>query len=202
MKITSSLAVLCAAAVTAKGQGTFLYDQQSATNGIGTFFVSITEAQPLGQAFTPSLSAVGFVQLQLFNAFTPTNATIAVNLWADSLGGTLLGTTEPLSLPARFGTANTNFLFASPVAVTPGNTYYLQPVIQSGGNSDWFLRVDFYNYSGGALFMQGQPRTDGQVAWFREGIIVPEPSTMLLFGLGLGVLFGAWRVRIRRSLLP
>ena len=123
----------------ASGQGTLLYDQQSATTGIAHFGNSINQSQPIGQAFTPSLSAVGFVQLQLFNGFNPTNATIAVNLWADSLGGTLLGTTEPVSLPARFGTSNTNFLFLSPVAVTPGNTYYFQPIIQSAGNNDCYL---------------------------------------------------------------
>ena len=74
------MCLFCAAVLTAHGQGTLTYDQQSATNGIGTFFTSINQSQPIGQAFTPSLSAVGFVQLQVFNGLNLTNATLAVNL--------------------------------------------------------------------------------------------------------------------------
>ena len=125
MKITSFLSLYFAAALIASGQGTFLYDQQSATAGLTTFGVSINQAQPLGQAFTPSLSGIGFVQLQVDNALNLTNATLAVNLWADSLGGTLLASTEPLSLPAGYRAISTTFLFASPVTVNPGSTYYL-----------------------------------------------------------------------------
>ena len=138
----------------------------------------------------------------MFNGAFRTNATIAINLWADSLSGTLLGTTQPLDLPAGYGTANATFSFASPVALMPGSTYYFQPVIQSGGNSDWFFRADYYDYAGGVLFTQGQPRTDGLVAWFREGIIVPEPSALSLFGLGLGVLFYARRTHTKRNSIP
>ena len=124
MKITFSSSVLFAAILIAKGQGTFVYDQQSATNGIATFGASISQGEPIGQAFTPSLSGVGFVQLQLLNSFNLTNATIAVNLWADSLGGTFLASTERLSLPAGYGMRTTTFRFGSPVTLTPGSTYY------------------------------------------------------------------------------
>jgi len=55
------------AALFARGQGTFLYDQQSVTNdsagaeGIQT----IQSAQPIGQSFTPTFSSVGVVRLFL-----------------------------------------------------------------------------------------------------------------------------------------
>ena len=117
MKIHFSFALIFTTTLIVRGQGTFLYDQQSATGGLATYGASINQSQPVGQAFTPSLSAVGFVQLQVDNGFNRTNATLAVNLWADSLGGTLLGTTEPRSFPAGYDTISTTFLFASPVAL-------------------------------------------------------------------------------------
>ena len=197
MKITASLSLLFSAVLAAQAQGTFVYDQQSATDGMATFLSSINRGQPIGQAFTPSLGSVGFVQIQLVNVQNLTNATIAVNLWGDSLGGTLLGSSDPLSLPAGYGPDTANLLFASPVAVNPGSTYYLQPVIQAGGNNSWFVLTDFYNYSGGALFIQGQPRTDGLTAWFREGIIVPEPTVMSLLLLGLGGWFCARQIKLK-----
>ena len=47
----------------ALGQGTFIYDQQSATNwSSGSGGAAFGVEQPFGQAFTPALSAVGFVQ--------------------------------------------------------------------------------------------------------------------------------------------
>jgi hypothetical protein len=70
----------------------------------------------------------------------------------------------------------TNFIFSVPVAVTPGTTYYLQPV-QSGdgvGSS-----VTDGSYPGGTEIYQGSPIPDRDL-WFREGIIVPEPSSMFL----------------------
>lgn len=195
MKINPSLCLFFTAIQIASGQGTLLYDQQSATNGIASGGVAINQAQPLGQAFTPSLAAVGFVQLQLFNGFNLTNATIAVNLWADSLGGTHLGSTEPVSLPAGFGTRTTNFFFASQVAVTPGGTYYFQPVILAGGNNDWTVGVDFYNYPG-AYYYQGVPQPGGLNFWFREGIVVPEASILTLFSVGATALWLVHRNRI------
>ena len=74
------------AALIASGQGTLIYDQQSATNGIATFGASINQSQPIGQAFTPSFASVGFVQLQLYNGFNLTNATLAVN-FANAFSG-------------------------------------------------------------------------------------------------------------------
>lgn len=199
MRIIPSSALFFAAVLIAQGQGTFFYDQQSATNGIATFGTSINQGQPIGQAFTPSLSAVGFVQLQLQNNFNLTNATIAVHLWADSLGGTYLGSTEPIALPAGYFALATTFRFANQVAVTPGNTYYFQPVIQLGGNNDWIVSLDYYSYPGD-YFFQGVAQPGGLQFWFREGVVVPEPSALLLLGLGLGALLLFRRTLFKRRL--
>jgi hypothetical protein len=175
---------------TAHGQGSFIYDQQSATS------VAISDAapfgveQPFGQAFTPALSSVGFVQFEFIDPYPGdgTGATVYVNLWADSLAtGTLLGSTEPVAMPDRFISRSTNFMFATPVPVTPGRTYYLQPVLQSGERLWGIIEGDF-NYANGTWFAYGQPVLDGRVLWFREGTYVPEPSSALLLALAAATL--------------
>ena len=76
-----------------------------------------------------------------------------------------------------FGGGVTNFLFSTPVALVPGTTYYLETVVQSGDL--WRLNALPDLYPGGTLFVQGgaQPVLD---SWFREGIIIPEPSAALI----------------------
>jgi len=43
------------------------------------------------------------------------------------------------------------------------------------------------DYAGGTEFLQGQPGNND--LWFREGIVIPEPSATSLFVAGFGVLF-------------
>jgi hypothetical protein len=64
-------------------------------------------------------------------------------------------------------------------------------VVQTGDS--WSIIHDtHFNYAGGTAFGLGQPAPDYDL-WFREGIIVPEPSTTVLFALGLFVFFRARR---------
>ena len=170
-------------------QGTFIYDQQSATSYAISGGAPFQHEQPFGQAFTPTLSAVGFVQFELNNdPLTHIGTTVYVNLWADSLAtGTLLGSTEPVFMPDGFELGITNFFFAVPVPVTPGTTYYLQPVVQSGDDF-WGITDGNFNYANGTWFVKGQPVLDGRVLWFREGTYVPEPSSALLFALAAATL--------------
>jgi hypothetical protein len=87
----------------------------------------------------------------------------------------------------------TNFFFSAPVPVVPGTTYFLQPVVQSG--DAWTTSLDInYKYPGGTIFFSGIADSSFDM-WFREGIIVPEPSFVALLLLGAGVLF--WRRRVR-----
>jgi len=122
-------------------QGTiFFYDQQSATNqgrlssdGGAPF----QAGQPMGQSFTPSLSSVDFVQMK-FNDFYRSNGvgtTVYVNLRADSISGTVLGSTAPVFMPVNFSYGITNFFFSTSVTVIPGITYYFQPFVQSGDSA-------------------------------------------------------------------
>ena len=50
-------------------------------------------------------------------------------------------------------------------------------------------------YSGGTASFQGLPSPDGTDLWFREGSVVPEPSTLPLAVIGAGALF--WRLKQR-----
>jgi hypothetical protein len=182
--------VLVLAACCARGQGTFQYDQQSATSPSGGSGFSIQENQPMGQSFTPTLSSVGFVQLE-FSDY-PDNgtagATVYVNLLANSITGTALESTTPVSMPDGASDYVATFLFATPVSVTPGTTYYFQPVVvQPGSDDPWeIISAVHFNYLGGTFFVNGSPQIDHTDAWFREGVIAaPEPSCALLALLGV-----------------
>jgi PEP-CTERM motif len=172
-----------------RGQGAmeFDYDQQSSMDetprpGIG---LSLHIDRPV-QSFTPTLSEVGFIRLKTSDNGTgdQLGATLIVNLRADSVTGTILSSTAPVVLPNGFaGVAD--FLFPAPVAVTPGAQYYFEPVIPSQGL--WYIDGGQYNYAGGTAFNHDLALPGGDL-WFREGIVVPEPSALALLILGLGVL--------------
>src|SRR6266403_3568645 len=120
----------------ANAQGTFVYDQQSSdeSNGGSTGYF-IQTGQPMGQSFTPSLNAIGFVRLNLFdqNRNNGTGAIVYVNLRSDSITGPIIDSTAPVALPDNFGPNGfVNFLFGSNVPLQPGTKYYLQPVGPSG----------------------------------------------------------------------
>ena len=181
---------LAATTLAGLGQGTFIYDQQSASSrSVGPYGAPFQHEQPFGQSFTPALSSVGFVQFEFVDDYPGDGigATVYLNLWADSLAtGSLLGSTAPVFMPDLFD-GITSFFFAVPVAVTPGRTYYLQPVVQSGDNS-WDIIAGNFNYPNGTWFFNGQPNPEGFNLWFREGTYVPEPSAALLFALAAATL--------------
>jgi hypothetical protein len=136
--------LLVAASLQVYAQGTLIYDQESATGPVpvagngNADGLNIQEDQPLVQSFTPSLSAIGFVQFEM--ADIPGNgnngATVYVDLWTGSpnvnlTSATLLGSTAPVYMPNGFmndglGVAGVaDFYFSTPVTLTPGETYYL-----------------------------------------------------------------------------
>jgi PEP-CTERM motif len=204
MKNQICFLILCLMATLASGQGTLIYDQQSLTTS--PYYRSDSELiqpnQPMGQSFTPALSSVGFISLVLWDtASNGKGAMVYLNLWAGSIGGTLLGSTAPIYM-ADNSTIITNFIFSTPVSVTPGTTYYFQPQLEPGSDDAAVGFYDDYNYTGGTMIANGVPYNLSGLGtpydlWFREGIyVVPEPSPACLFLLGGGVLFYARRKRI------
>jgi autotransporter-associated beta strand protein len=159
------------------GQGqTLVYDQQSTTNDTDVPPLGATMyQQPLGQSFVPTFSSVGFARFSfsVVNVPDAVDATIYVNLWAESIAtGTLLGSTASVFLPVGFS-ASTNFFFSSPVTVNPGTTYYFQPVAEIG--SDYVnvgLTATGTAYTNGTAIFFGVPISSHDL-WFREGIVAP-----------------------------
>jgi len=194
--IVSAIALFAATTSTLKAQGTptFIYDQQSAAApDIATDGGEIPSVE-FGQSFTPRLNTVGFVSFELISALArPNGAVVAVNLRADSIIGTILGTTDPISMPP--GTSgNPDFVFSLPVPVTPGTTYYLEPFVLSGDN--YFIGAsDSYNYAGGSAIYNGIPSPTSDL-WFREGITeAPEPNTWPLILSAAAAAYCARRKR-------
>jgi hypothetical protein len=170
----------------ALSQGTFLFDQQSATNtgfvnGDGGLVFDL--AQPAGQSFTPTLSSVDLVQFKFFDTGqgSRAGATVYVDLLSGSITGNVIAASSPVTMPRLFF-GITNFYSPTGTAVTPGTTYYFQPVLAAGNDQWTIIDNPNYNYPGGSGFAFGSPQSSQ--LWFREGVIIPEPSLSLLLVLG------------------
>jgi hypothetical protein len=182
------LVVLLLSTLRTFAQGTLEFDQQSTTGAVFEGGYLIQSSQPIGQSFTPSLNSVGFIQLFLEEqvANPDPNAVVAVNLLQNSITGPVVAQTASVTLGTGFE-GSVNLFFLTPIAVSPGTTYYFQPVVASGGA---FVNVStFYTYAGGTSFINGVA-DPSQNFYFREGIVVaPEPSTWVLLLLGGSLLF-------------
>ena len=187
--------------VLAQSQGTFIYDQQSATESTGGGGYAVIQSnQPIGQSFTPSFDSVGFVRLHLYDpVVNGSGAGVYLDLWAGSFGGTLLGSTDPIHIADGFA-GFADFFFPSPVAVVPGTTYYFQPIVQQGGDNVAVLAYNTYHYDGGMFFANGEADPSFDM-WFREGLyVVPEPSPVWLLLVG-SMVFGFRAHRLRGKTL-
>jgi hypothetical protein len=180
------------------GQG-FVYDQQSATTPERNDYDNlIISRQLLLQAFVPTLSSIGFVQLELtdYPDTSSSGARICVGVYSGSPNApTLLGTTELVYLPPNFNNDGiaysglADFYFATPIALTPEQTYYFAPV-ELTGDDIWSVAVTDDTYRYGQLYGGGTPFTPTTDLWFREGVTVPEPSASALLAIGGLLLAG------------
>ncbi len=186
-KIVSCLVFLAfATRVTTLAQGTLVYDQESSNDEVSPFgSVAIQFYGTVGQSFTPSLSTVGFVQLRQFdiNPGNSLGATLLVNLRANAINGTILGASTPVVFNDGF-VGSVNFFFASAISVVPNTTYFFETVVQSGDT--WGATTLGDDYPNGAFYGSGFPFSAADL-WFREGIVVPEPSPVSLLLLASGL---------------
>ncbi len=165
-------------------QGTMLVDQQSFDLATATANINING---IGQSFTPSLSSVDYVQFGVFD-ISP-GSSMFVNLRQNSLSGTIIGTTATESVPLNNGLLETTFLFSTRVILTPGTEYFFEPVVVVNATQ---INIEISNplssnpYSGGSALHGNAP--GNYSLWFSEGILVPEPSTWTVFGLGAAAL--------------
>jgi hypothetical protein len=172
---------------------------KSSTNEIPNPFLGavIQQLTPLGQSFKPGLSAVGFIRLKLYDntSGNGVGATFIVNLRTNSITGAVLASTIAVTLPDGFTNA-VDFFFPVPVPLAPGTNYFFEPVVQSGDL--WKIDAGPYNYPGGTAISQGIA-ISGSDLWFREGIIVPEPSPALLILIGAAILVRQFRKSMTTS---
>ena len=175
------------------GQG-LLVDQASGTLAESIVNGSVIPQNDLAQSFTPSLSAVGFVQLRTLTTLpSGSTVTLVVNLRDGAYNGPIISSTTSVDI-VGFADVGT-FYFPDNISVTPGQLYFFQPVLQSNGNLGIGTKSPS-PYTNGDLWTNGlrDPNAD---LWFREGVVVPEPRAVLLFVLGSSLLFLRWRVGTR-----
>ncbi len=187
-----AIPILLLSACGCVGQGTFVFDQQSSTLEGHPPYASGANIQnliaPWGQSFTPGLSSIDFIRLTFDDGDINDGlgATLLINLHSDSMSGPVIGATDSVTMANGF-TGPTTFFFPSTVALTPGVLYYFEPVLQSGGS--WYVDVGAHTYAGGMAY-NGGIGSAGTDLWFREGIVVPEPSSVGLMLCGIaGFLF-------------
>jgi hypothetical protein len=191
-------------------QGT-LIDQESATGPVqiegngNADGLNIQEDGPLLQSFVPTLSAIYFVSLEFADIQDngTAGATVDVNLYTGSpypQVATLLGTTAAVYMPNGFnnnglGIAGiATFDFLTPITLTAGETYYLDPVVLSGDNP-WDIITIGNTYPNGQIFEYGVGLPSD--FWFQEGInAVPEPTTLALIGIGILVFIVRHRLKL------
>jgi hypothetical protein len=171
------------------GQGTLLVDQQSFDLATSTTAINI---DGIGQSFTPMFSSIDYIQLGVSDS--KAGSLLFVNLRQNSMTGPITGTTDTQPITTIDAHLPTTFLFSSTVPLTPGVQYFLEPVIVVNALqiSVVISPVGTDPYPGGTALHGTIPGSYD--LWFAEGVVVPEPSTWALFGLGGVVLFAAkWR---------
>jgi hypothetical protein len=193
MRPSLILTTLALTAYSAHAVGIYQVDQSVSPLTAPNLFVNIESA---GQSFVPTLSSVGFAQFYLNDA-SPVlqSSTLAVDIWSGSFAnGVFLGQTAPVTV-GPFNAGAISFYFSNPVAVTPGTTYFLQPIVLSGDIESAGL-VPGTGYPNGEAFISGVANPNYDL-WFNEGIVVPEPST---FSLAIVGMLGIAPVLRRRNL--
>jgi hypothetical protein len=160
-------------------------------------FVSIQFFGPIGQEFTPTRPSLDVVELITTDfegvvGAPSVGANLFVNIRQSTITGPIAGTSS-VALPDHFG-GITHFDFPSAVSLVPGNLYVIEAVVTSGDN--WGIGIisrppdspfSFSTYPGGNVIIFGEPGFNSDM-WFREGPVVPEPSTLFLMGSGLAGL--------------
>ena len=177
-----------------------LIDQSFAvTSGGYDYNTSYAGDLPIGQSFTPSLTGLNFVDVLLQDAGSDTGpgASFQVKIHSASITGSVLGTSNVTAVPDNLNLGlgsnegYTRFLFPSTVSLTPGQldvleVVQLQPITSGNFNFALTGNNNTTGYTLGDAIINGQTQANFDFA-FREGV-VPEPTSLLLAGVGFALL--------------
>ncbi|HEV3166166.1 MAG TPA: hypothetical protein VGZ22_19230 [Isosphaeraceae bacterium] len=159
-----------------RAQADLVIDQQTTTppnGGTSTDVIS-----PLGQTFTPTLTAIDFAGFALSQSVTGPQAqggAYRVSLHqGDTLNGLLLGTTPDLFLAPGFVPGFHDFYFPTRITLTPGQTYTLS-FEKVFGDGVLIAGDERTEYAGGMAILRGAP-FPGLNFNFREGLFIPAPE--------------------------
>jgi hypothetical protein len=179
-----------------------LVDQENLGSPIGGF--SVSAFSPSGQEFTPTLSQLNFADFFLSQRAGDT-AAVQVRVRSGSIAGPILGTSLVASVPLvdpnsppSSGTF-VRFEFATSVPLIPGSLNVLELVELAGTTGPIVLAQETGDqYAGGRAIQAGVPQANFDLI-FREGVIVAEPSSLVLAVLSTTILLGYARHRHRRD---
>jgi len=93
-------------------------------------FFQIQFLMPAWQSFTPAKPNLSAVELYLLDLNLPHTDTVTVNVRAGSIAGPILATRALLVVPPP-GTQWVRFDLPSPIAVAPGGTYVIEPLVNN-----------------------------------------------------------------------
>jgi hypothetical protein len=156
-------------------------DQANWHGHIGAGFPSTV----VRQEFTPSLDTLDSVQVLMERSgpspSTPWPGSAIVTIFDGGVTGPVIAESYSVDLPAFYSGAPI-FYFSEPVSLIPGRTYAFQVVSLTAG-SYWLLSASSLltgpDYPGGRLYLNGEEFVNHDL-FFREGINVPEPSSLVL----------------------
>lgn len=137
---------------------------------------SIEYFSPIGQEFTPSMSCLEVVQLIICNESGYSE--FIVSIYSDSITGTLLGTSETVTVSGFYLDILT-FSFDE-LNLSPQNLYVME-ISQTEGTNAGVSSSGYPTYPLGCQMLYGVPHEDNDL-WFREGVF--EGSAMDRFSWG------------------
>src|SRR6266480_6990665 len=145
-------------------QGVIVDQASGTTSEFIQDFTRIPDNQ-IAQSFTPSLSAVGFVQFSEYISAFPGNdqVTFVVNLRQGAYNGPILSSTDPVILVNKITQIGT-FYYPDNVVVTPGQLYFFEPVLLTAGSMDIGYKFPS-SYPDGDAWNNGVPSNGGGDYW-------------------------------------